>query len=457
MTMRMCVTLVLVCCLGACAGLRGNYARPQAQMPAGWMSPSLDTARGNATDGRWWQRFDDPVLSGLVEQALQRNADVAVAAYKLRTARLQAGQAVSDSLPDVSVSADSASNRDLKTNIISRSSSASGSVSYELDLWGKMAAARDAADWEAKASEDDLAEARLTVVGTVMKTYWQIGYLQERLRQTQDRIDAARQLLELVTVKYDAGAVSGLDVIQARQELASRQSELPALAQELADARTTMSLLFDQAPEQVVAEVSSLPDRPVPDVAPGVPARLLARRPDLRAAEWRLRSTLASVDQARADLYPTLTLTGSLGSSSSQLRDVLDNPVATLGAGLALPFVQWNAVHLAVDVARNEYEQAVVAFRQSLYAALGDVENALSARTRYAEETPLLRTTLDLAEQSERITAAQYQAGAAPLQDWIDARDTRRTVELSLLENRLNMLQARVDLYLALGGDDDFK
>jgi outer membrane protein TolC len=129
----------------------------------------------------------------------------------------------------------------------------------------------------------------------------------------------------------------------------------------------------------IVAERQRLPEGALPAIKAGLPASLLGRRPDLRAAELRLREYLANVDASRASFYPTFTLTGSLGSSSISLEQVLKNPIATLGAGLTLPFLQWNTARLTVAVSQTSYEEAVVNFRQTLYTALSEVENSLAA------------------------------------------------------------------------------
>lgn len=188
----------------------------------------------------------------------------------------------------------------------------------------------------------------------------------------------------------------------------------------------------------------------------GIPADVLANRPDLQAAEARLRESLTAVDVAKLSFYPTFSLTGSLGSSSLKLAEVLQNPVGTLGAGLALPFVQWNTLDLELKVARVEYEQAVVAFRQDLFTALGEVEKALSGRTRYAAEGGYLEEALLLARESERLAEVRYRSGAISLQDLIATSQTRRLAEAELAANRLNRYKNLMTLCQALGGGSPF-
>lgn len=451
MIMRALMLLFLACALCACAGLRSAYITPETSIPPAWAGQSLNATV--AETGPWWTAFHDPVLGDLVDQALARNNDLAAAAIRVRTARLRSDLTGTNRTPDVSVGGDTSVSRILDTGDISREHSVSGSLSYELDLWGKLAAARDAADWEARATEEDRLNTRLSLIGTVAETYWTIGYANERIAQARESIATARTTLALVGARYEAGAVSGLDLAQARQDLARQEADLPALLEELATARITLGLLFDQAPQVRMAEPGLLPTGELPEVAAGIPSEVLRRRPDLRAAELRLRATLADVDQARADMYPALTLTGSLGSGSVDLKDVLADPIATLGAGLVLPFVQWNTVRLNIKVAESQYEEAVVNFRQTLHAALGDVENALAARERYENERPWLEESLAFARRSEALTGERYRSGAVSLQDWLETRETRRSAEVALAGNRFNRLVSRMGVFLALGGD----
>jgi outer membrane protein TolC len=203
-----------------------------------------------------------------------------------------------------------------------------------------------------------------------------------------------------------------------------------------------------------MADPARLPRYPLPDARAGVPAELLGRRPDLRAAELRLREALATVDATRASFYPPLTLTGALGSASPTLSDILRNPIGSLGAGLTLPFLQWNQMQLNIKISKADYEERVVNFRQSLYQAMADVENALSNRAQLALQAAQLDASLSAARQAERLYEVRYRAGAVPLKDWLDAQEKRRTAEIARDENMLNRLVNQVTVYQALGGDD---
>ena len=456
--LRCGAALALVCGLSGCAGLVSKpYRGPELALPERWSGQALTGAA--VADGKpwetWWHRFHDPVLDQLIERALRANNNLAAAAIKVRVARLTAGLTDTNLTPDLSVGASSEASRDLRRHTGSTTHSVTGTVSYQVDLWGKLASAREASRWEAEATEADRQSSALALIGTTATLYWQVAYLNQRIATSTASIAYAEKTLALVEVKWQAGAVSNLDRVQARQTLAAQRATLPDLVQQRAKARNALAILLGQLPGEGsgAGERQALPAVPDPEVAAGLPASLLARRPDLRAAEMRLREAWANVNVSKASFYPALSLTGSLGSSSTSLKDVLRNPVGTLGAGLTLPFLQWNTARLTVRISQATYEQSVATFRQTLLQALSDVETALSAREQDLAAVDQLQQSLDLARQAEALAEVRYRAGATGLQTWLDLQETRRSAETSLAENRLSQLDNLMILFQALGGD----
>jgi NodT family efflux transporter outer membrane factor (OMF) lipoprotein len=450
--------------LGGCA-TRTNYVAPDLAMPAGWQqgaasspapsSGALPSARNAAATRRlspWWLEMNDPVLVKLIDQALARNNDLAQAAIKVQQARLKAGQAASNQLPSVSVQGSSSATRTHGVDGTTRSNAVSATASWELDLWGRLAALRDVADFEASATEQDRLATAMTLVGTVAADYWQVAYLNQRVEASAQSIAYAKETLKLVQAQYAAGATSRLEVAQAEQTVASQEAAHTQWLQQRVEARNALAILFDGPPGVAQDEAVRLPEGVLPGVPSGVPAAVLARRPDLVAAEQRLREALASVDATRVSYYPTLTLTGAVGGASDSLSRVLDNPYASVAGGLVLPFVQWRDMNRAVSISQADYDIAVRAYRQSWYQALADVENALSARQQYEVQGERLMASLQAAQEAERLAEVRYRSGSVALKTWLDAQETRRTAENTLAQNRLNRLNALATLYQVLGG-----
>ena len=466
--------LVLALLLAGCAGTRSDYQTPAVALPAAWQQ-AVAPAQAAELPERWWRQFNDPALDQLIETALTRNNDLAAAAWRVRQAQLQAGIAATSLAPSLGASVSSNASRRLDGdgNATVRSSGATLSASYEVDLWGRVARTRDAAEWAARATQQDLEAAAQALAGTAAGLYWQLAYVQQRLDSGGDSLAYALRTQELVRVQYAAGAVSALELREAEQTVASQRAVLAQLEQLRVETRNALALLMDgppgvatpgvatpgvatpgdEAPAQLLPSAPTrLPETALPLVAAGVPAELLARRPDLRAAEARLRNVLASGDATRASYYPALTLTGQLGTSSSALLSLLSNPVAALGAGLSLPFLRAREMQLSGELASAQYAEAVTNFRQTLYTALADVENALSARTQLAVQGEQLALQLAAAREAERLYEVRYRTGAAALRLWLDAQERRRSAELAQQQNRLDQRNALATLYRVLGG-----
>jgi NodT family efflux transporter outer membrane factor (OMF) lipoprotein len=447
--------LLALACIAAftagCATSARHAPLPPVQMPANWASPTASAAV--ASDPQWWRAFNDPVLDQLIEAALRSNNNLAAAAIRVYRAQLQAGLADTNLTPSVAIGASATVVRTLDTHLMTqRSNQLTGSVSYVLDLWGNLAAQRDVAHWEATATEADREAAQLSLIGTTAQLYWQIGYLNQLIALGDANIAYAEQTLALVRSRYTAGAASGLDVAQAEQSLSQQRASQTQLIQQRTENRNALAILFDRPPQDTAAEPSTLPSQPLPEVRAGLPADLLARRPDLRATEFRLRESLANVDITRTNFYPTLTLTAGAGTSTTSLSRLLQNPVGTLGAGIALPFIQWNTMQLQIKVSRTQYEEAVVNFRQALYKALSDVENALSARVQLDSEAVQRQLSLDQAQRAETLARARYRAGATNVQPWLDQQARLRDAQSTAAQNQLNRLNNQMKLYQALGG-----
>lgn len=439
--------------LSGCGALMHTpYVTPATTVPSHWQQ------NASAVDGvladQWWRQFGDSQLDQLIDEALRRNNNLATASIKVRRAQLSAGLAADQQWPVLSATIGTNNNRNLRGSPNAyNTSSANVSLSYEADLWGRLGSQYDAKKWEAQATIEDRESTALTLIGTTANLYWQSAYLNQRLALSSQSIAYAEKTQELVRVQYQAGAVSSLEMLEAEQNLAAQQASRTDLLRQQVETANALALLFDNPPGQRYAIPAALPTRPLPPLQAGMPAELLSRRPDLRAAELRLRGTLATVDATRASYYPTLTLTAAVGGSSNALRDVLQNPIATFGAGLVLPFLQWNQMQLSIKVSQADYELAVVNFRSTLYSAFGDVENALSARRQYADQTLLLERNLQAAQAAERLYELRYRSGSVALKSWLDAQEKRRTAEITLAQNRLDALKNQVTLYQALGGD----
>ena len=407
----------------------------------------------DVTQDTWWKGFGDERLDRLVSQVLAVNTDLASAGFRLQRARFNAGLAVSNSLPDFGVSGSAGRTKALSGNSPALDSySASASLSYEIDLWGRLRTQRSIANWEAQATDEDLQTTFLSLVSDTCDLYWTLAFLNQRIASGEQSVARVQRTLSLVQTQFNSGAVSRLELREAEQNLQSQQAAQSQLIQSRVEARNSLTVLLDGTPWPVSDEPQNMSDAHSPAIQTGVPAELLGRRPDLKAAELRLRQSLSQIKVVRASYYPAISLTGSVGGSSDSLSSVLAHPVETLGAGLALPFIHWNEARLNTKIAGTEYEVAANDFRKTLYTAFTEVDNALSARQELAKQVDLSQQSFNSAVEVDRLYEVRYRAGATPLRTWLDAQETRRQSELSLAQTRLSQLQNDSKLFQALGG-----
>lgn len=443
--------MLALACAGCASLTHTTYVAPELPVSAAWdVRPSGAVI---AREGAWWNQFGDAGLTTLVDNVLAANGDLAAAGIRLRQARMSADLAASQLRPTFTGNLSTGGSQALDGgNGWSENASASLGASWEVDLFGRLGAQRDAAEWAAQASAQDLAATRLSLVGTAVSAWWQLGYANERIVIAEQSLAYTQRALTLVQLQYQAGAVSQIELRDAEQSLAAQQATLTQLTQARVEARNALAALLGQQ-SYTGAELQVLPIAPLPAVSAGLPAELLGRRPDLAAAELRLRQSLATSDATEAGFYPQLNLTGSLGTASSTLIDIISNPVASLGAAISLPFLNPDRVRLQTGIARADYDIAVAEFRQDFYEALRDTGNALSQREQLIGQAVLLQRSLSAADDAEGLYERRYRAGAIALRAWLDAQERLRTSQVSLLDNRLSQLNAQVSLYQALGGD----
>ncbi|AYM94088.1 efflux transporter outer membrane subunit [Serratia fonticola] len=447
------LAILLPLLLGGCGSLtKSDYQRPMLSVPAEWRVQ--DTGSGYLQhNDHWWDNFEDPQLSMLIGRALTSNNDLAIAGIQLQQARLAAGLTDTNLTPDVSVTGSANNSKNLRNNTTpTESYSTTVSLSYELDLWGKLARAREQAQWQAEATEQDRQNTALTLIGNTAQYYWQIANLNQKIKQQQAGLEISQQTLALVQSRYASGAAGQLDLLQAKQSLLNRENTYRTLQQQREENRNALAILFNRSPTDRQAERSSLDINQDVPIAKVLPVEVIARRPDVKAAEGRLRAALAGSDVERLSFYPSLSLAASLGSASSIFSQWFSNPVRTLGANAALPFVQWNTVQLTIEKSDLDVKQAAIVFRSQVYNALADVDNAMSQRLSYQQQKINQQQNLQLSQQRLVLARSQYQAGAVSFQSLLDAEDDLLTIETNLSDLQYNYLNATMKLWLALGG-----
>lgn len=444
----------------ACAVLAGCASRPpvaepapKVDLPAGWTAAGAPNQPA-WPDKAWWQRFGSPELTRLVDEGQSGNLELAGALARVRQAEAGARIAGVALLPTASFS--SGANRSLPISGGSSSTSASSAlqVSYEVDFWGKNKASVASAQASLDANRFDRQTVALTVTSGIVSTYLQVLSLHDRLAVARQHVANAEHVLALVEAQKSAGAASTLDLARQRSAVAQRKSDIPDLMQQEREAQAALAILLGKTPQTFSVGPQGLDTITLPEVSPGLPSELLSRRPDIRRAEADLAAANANVAVARANLFPSINLTGSMGTQSSALLSLLNAPnlVANVSTSLFAPIFDGGRLKRERDIAVARKQELVQAYRATVIAALSEVDVALGQIHSLDEQQRLKTTELDQARQAYDLAEIRYKLGA---EDFMTVLDTQRALsdvqnDMGLL--KLRRLQATVSLYKALGG-----
>lgn len=444
------LTLILSGCTIAPIKNAQTDIQKHITIPTQWMMTPSNTATAHHAD--WWTNFHSTELNQLIQQGLAHNPNLTAAALNWQKARLAINHAEHNQTLTTNGNLNANTSRNLTSGNHSNQTYTAGlTTSYQLDLWQKLAATTQTAEWTANASAEDQLATKLSLEADIANAYLALLYANDQLKYNSAQIQTQQQLLNLIQTKHQAGAASQLDLTNARQNLNNLKTTRTNLQSTATQAQTTLTTLLGTAPT-AYHTTNSLTQLTPPTLPTSIPADILRQRPDLRAAQYRLQADLGNIAIAERDFYPTITLNAGINTASNQLIEILRNPVGSLTANLTLPFLQHREKTLALKNNELTYQTNLANFTQTLYNALRDTQNALISLNEAEQTTPLLEQQLHDANKIVELTQIRYNAGADTLQTLLNAQENRRNIENALLTNRYNRLTRTVALYLALGG-----
>lgn len=460
---RICLPLMLSLAASMSGCMVGpDYQRPSAQVPAvfkeaaGWKAAH---PQDELPKGPWWMLYQDPQLDALAAQVQLNNQNVAQYAAQYRQALALVRQSRAETLP--TLSATGATTRSQTGTGSSGTSagasnehSATLSLSWEADIWGKLRRTVEQDRASAQASAADLANATLSAQSSLAQDYFQVRILDKRIALYQETIKGYQRYLQIIQNKYDESIVSRADLSTGKTQLHSAQASMLDLQWQRAQYEHAIALLMGKAPADFSLAADTAWDYHVPQVPLGVPSRLLERRPDIAAAERAMASANAAVGVATAAYYPDLTLSASGGYQSSTLSKLfsLPNRFWSIGPSLTGTLLDFGATQASVEQSRAAYDAAVAAYRQAVLTGLGEVEDYLVELRTLEPELAARRTSAEAAEDSASVSRDQYEAGVI---DYLDVATTQAT-SLSERQTLLSLvgtqLMTSVQLQAALGG-----
>ncbi len=461
------LTVVIAISLTGCV-VGPNYNRPKIDTPDTFRAPAPLSATESASlaDLKWWEVFQDPRLQELVRVALAQNYDLRDAAARVEQARARLGVTESYQLPNAGASGSVDSARlsrngatPLPPAIMPNQNRTFGTatlnlLSFEIDLWGRLRRATEAARAAVLAAEEVRKVVVVTLVSQVASAYFNLQELDEELDIARRTLAVRENSLRLIESRRAGGVSTRLDVRQAQQLVYAAQEAIPALERQREVIENQLSVLLARNPGEL-AHGGRIEEQKVPPaVPPGLPSSLLERRPDILAAEQNLIAANAQIGIARAAYFPQLSVTGLLGGQSTQLSDLLAGPSSVWNVipQVTQPIFTAGRVHSQVALANAQQQSALAEYQKTIQVAFAEVSNALIARQRLRESREKQELLVEAIQDRTRLAYLRYHGGVDTLLNALDADRDQFQSELTLAQLRLNELLSVVELYKALGG-----
>jgi multidrug efflux system outer membrane protein len=451
---------ILLCSFLGCK-VGPNYHRPSIQTPTQYRDLQADS-QGQAqaasyADLPWWQVFQDPKLQELIRTALKQNYDLQLATERINAARAQLAVTRSSLFPQVAGNADFSggkeSNAQTKFNFLTLTADAA----FQVDLFGRLRRATEAARAELLTTEAARQTVILTLVSDVASNYFALLQLDLQLKITNETITTQTDSVKLTTLRLQHGVATKLDVLQAQQTLDTANATIPDLERQIAQEEDAISILLGDYPHGVERGHPLIEQPLPPEVPAGLPSTLLERRPDIREAEQVLIASNAEIGVAKAQFFPQIALTGSGGGAfgrSSAFSSLMPSQLGvwSYGAQLSQPIFTGGALRGNLKFAKSENQQALIAYRQTIQRAFGDVSDALIGYQKFHEVRVRQEESVADLQESVHLSTIRYQGGTTTFLEVLDGQRALYSAELTLAGARGNEYQSLVQLYRALGG-----
>lgn len=439
-----------------------DYQRPHLDLPAAWSAKTTSTDTNDFQAlATWWEQFNDPQLTSLIEEGLRGSLDLKLAQARLQQARASRQLAQTGLYPTVSASAGASRSKNpqgLSAASTTTLYEAGFDASWELDLFGATRRGIEAANADVAAVTATLESARVSLVAEIARNYIELHGYKRRISIARDNLASQSETLQITQWRYQAGLARFSEVEQARTSLEQTRASIPDLEIALVSAENRLAVLLGRNPGEMHASLTEAKALPaVPEsVATGIPADVLRQRPDVVAAERTLAAETARVGQREAQRYPSLTLSGSFGWQAYSLSALgTGGAVTALGATLASTLFDGGRLRSQVDVQSAVQEQALVTYQSTVLSALEEIENALKSYAAARERLDARAAAAQAAREAAQLSRNLYQSGLADFQPVLDTQRTQLSAEDSLATADAALRTSLIALYKALGGGSE--
>ena len=452
---------ILCCGLFVSCAVGPKYHRPAVQTPTAFRDLATNSQQqaqaASYADLPWWQVFQDPKLQELIRTALKQNYDLQLAAERINAARAQVAVTRSSLFPQVSGNANFNGGKDGATHFKYNFLTLVGDAAFQLDLFGRLRRATEASRAELLATEDARQTVILTLVSDLANDYFTLLQLDLQLQITRQTVSTQTDSVKLTNLRLDRGVATKLDVLQAQQVLDTANSQIPDLERAVAQEENAISMLLGDYPHDVARGLPLVEQPLPPEVPAGLPSSIIERRPDIREAEQILIASNAEVGVAKAEFFPRIALTGSGGGSfgrSSAFSNLVASQVGiwSYGAQVSQPIFTGGALRGNLRLAKSENQQALIAYRQTIQRAFGDVSDALIGYEKLHEVRVRQQETVSDLEETVHISTLRYKGGTTTYLEVLDGQRSLYGAQLTLASARGDEYRSLVQLYKALGG-----
>jgi NodT family efflux transporter outer membrane factor (OMF) lipoprotein len=450
-----------------------NYRTPAAATSPNWIDVADKRVRNDSDDvSQWWRVFNDPVLDGLIDETFRQNLTLRQAGERVLQARAQLGIATGNLFPqsqtlNASFTQTALSGEDANILVTTPLGPISlkrfypqwnlpiGAASWELDFWGRFRRAVESNAANLDASVANYEDVLVTLFSDAATSYVSIRTLEKQVEYTKANAELQRQTLKIVEARFKAGTVTGVDFRQAKSTLAQTESQVPELEIALRQTQNHLCILLGIPPEDLRTRLrkASIPTAP-PEVAVGIPADLLRRRPDVRRAERQAAAQSALIGVAEADFYPALTINGTIGYSAQQFKD-LGTPLAFTGS--VGPSIQWNVLNYGrilngVRLQKSKFAESVAAFQETVLKANQEVEDGLVTFLKAQQRARLLASSAEDALEAVKLVLVQYEKGTVDFTRVTQLQQTLVLQQDNLAQAQGEIARGLIQVYKGLGG-----
>lgn len=449
MKKKIIILIALGVILGSCSNLKKDYQNIDSEIKT-----YKELSKNYNIDSRWWESYGDEQLNNLIELGLKNNSDLAKAAININKALYQAKIIGSDLVPEFSGNLSSGASKNIESGGSSNiDHSGSFNISYEVDLWQRLRDMKDAQEWEYKATIEDYEKTKLTLINSIIDSYFSIIYLENYIEINKNMSKNYLDIEKIVENKLRYGTVGILDKKQAEREGIRSNNTLISYEKDKKEQESLLRNLLNLKPDNElkieyrdILEVKNL------RVNLDVPLNIVANRPDIKSYEYRLKNAFKDAVASEKQLYPNITISSALSSSSDKFNNTLKTPVALGSVSINLPFLNWNEIKWNIKISRAEYEEAKLNFQQGIVTALNEIDYNYFLYVKEQENYINLKNINEYDNEIAINYERKYENGKVELREWLLSLNDEASSRLNIINSKYQLIKIENTIYQSIGG-----